>query len=231
MPVPDPFLTLPAPTVAADPTNVNPVLRGGVRVATLPLLTTTLLPGVYEWIEIVTGSVTFQPGVYVIRNKNPITNISLNILGGTITANGVMFYVTDTAAYSAISGSPDNSDGETAPAQTSPLNIVPSVVVNAAVALGSQFSPLNSTDSPFHEIFLYQRRQDYRPIVISHQTLLDGATLRGRLYSKWGHISFIGDGHYDLSFVAGTVRFVSALGMTIAPATLLDSAKDVYLVN
>jgi hypothetical protein len=58
------------------------------------------------------------------------------------------------------------------------------------------------------------------------------ATLQGEIYAKWGHISFIGAlSNYDISFTAGTVSFVTVLGMTISPSTLLDPAKDVYLVE
>jgi hypothetical protein len=81
-------------------------------------------------------------------------------------------------------------------------------------------------------MWIYQRRQDPRPIVITHQGLLGAATLQGAIYAKWGHITFIGAlSHYDISFVAGTARFVTVLGMTISPSTLLAPAKDVYLVE
>lgn len=232
MAVPDPFRNTPVPTTASDPNNVKATLKGGVTVVALPLLgTTTLKPGVYDWIEVVAGNVVFQPGVYIIRKKNPLTSISLNVLAGTITAKGVMFYITDSATYDGVSGTPDNADGESAPARAATLNLVPSVVINAALALGSNFSGLNSPGSPFNGIWIYQRRKDYRPIVISHQGLIGAANLSGQIYAKWGHVSFVGDAHYDLSFTAGTVRFVSVLNMTVAPTTLLESAKDVYLVE
>lgn len=233
MPVPDPYKSLPAPTVTNDPTNVKATLKGGVTVLTLPLLgSTTLYPGVYDWIEVVSGNVTFKPGVYIIRKKNPITNISLSVVAGNITAKGVMFYITDNASYDATSGLPDANDGETAPTRAPILSLIPSVVIDGIAAFGSNFSGLNSPGSPFDGMWIYQRRQDPRPIVITHQGLLGAATLQGAIYAKWGHISLIGAlSHYDISFVAGTVRFVTALGMTVSPSTLLAPAKDVYLVE
>ncbi|MBS0204985.1 MAG: hypothetical protein JSS49_18925 [Planctomycetes bacterium] len=231
MPVPDPHRLLPVPTVATDPINVKSALKGGVTVISLPLLgTTTLQPGVYDWIEIVSGNVKFQPGVYIIRSKNPLTGISLNVLTGNITADGVMFYITNTSNYDGVNGGPDSGDGEVAPGRGATLNLIPSVVINGAVTLGSRFSGLNSPGSPFNGMFLYQRRQDVRPIVITHQALLGAAHLQGRMYAKWGHISFVGDSTYDISLVAGTIRFVTVLGMTIEPSNLLDPAYDVYLM-
>ena len=231
MSVPDPHRLLPVPTVASDSTNVKSTLKGGVTVISLPLLgTTTLQPGVYDWIEVVAGNVKFQPGVYIIRGKNPVTGISLNILTGNITADGVMFYITNTATYDGVSGAPDSGDGEAAPSRAATLNLIPSVVINGAVSLGSKFYGLNSPGSPYNGMFIFQRRQDFRPIVITHQALLGAARIQGRLYAKWGHISFVGDSNYDISFVAGTVRFVTVLGMTVAPTALLDPAYDVYLM-
>jgi len=232
LPVPDPYRSLPAPTVTNDSINVKSSLKGGVSVVSLPLLGRTVLkPGIYDWIEVVDGNVTFQPGVYIIRKRNPITNISLAILAGNITAKGVMFYITDSASYDGSSGAPDSSDGETPPVRASILNLIPSVVINGATAFGSQFTGLDSPGSPFDGLLIYQRRMDYRPIVITHQALLGAATLQGQLYSKWGHITFVGDTRYDLSFTAGTVRFVTVLNMTVAPTHLLEAAQDVYLVE
>ena len=106
LPVPDPSRSLSAPTSASDPDNVNTALRGGVRVVSLPLITspTVLQPGVYEWIEVVSGQVVFEPGIYIIRNVNPVTGLALSIIGGTVTADGVMFYLTNSPGYDAASG-------------------------------------------------------------------------------------------------------------------------------
>src|SRR5207302_913133 len=104
---------------------------------------TVLQPGVYDWIEIVSGSVTFTPGIYIIRSVNPSSGIALNIAGGTVTATGVLFYVTNSAAYDATTGAPDNSDGESRPAAALPSAQTASVMINAALP-GSNYSPLSS---------------------------------------------------------------------------------------
>ncbi len=65
-----------------------------------------MTPGVYDWIQVVSGKVVFNPGVYIIRSVNPVTQIGLSVLAGQVSANGVMFYITNTTTYSATSGAP-----------------------------------------------------------------------------------------------------------------------------
>lgn len=230
-PIPDPLRSLPVPSTSSF-AGLNTTYRGGVSVVSLPLIIapTVLQPGVYDWIEVLSGSVVFQPGVYIIRGKKPLTNISLNLVGGFITAEGVMFYITNSSDYSAASGVPDSGDGETSPSMPSLLNSIPGVVINAAL-IGSSFSPLSGTGSPFDGMLIYQRRQDYRAIVIANQQLLGGSTISGRIYAKWGHVLFAGNGSYDVSIAAGTVRLASVLAITLSPTNRFAAAKDVFLVE
>ncbi len=232
MGVPDPFETLPVPSTASDPTNVNTTLRGGVQVVSLPLVgaPTVLQPGVYDWIEVVSGQAVFQPGIYIIRSVNPISRIALNVVAGTVTANGVMFYVTNSSSYDPKTGAPDDGDGDTRPVISIPASQIPSVLINAAV-LGSSFSPLSSGGSPFDGLLVYQRRSDARPVVVVHSNLLGAGSFGGTFYAKWGHVLFTGAGTYDMRIVAGTARLVTVTGMTIAPAILLPAALDVFLVE
>jgi Flp pilus assembly protein TadG len=231
-PVPDPYRTLPAPSTASDPTNVSTTNYGGVSVTGLPLIGPTkhLYPGVYDWIQVVSGKAMFHPGVYIIRGKNPVTQISLALAAAQITANGCMFYVTNSASYSASTGSPDSGDGEIEPAAPGVTALLPSIVINTAL-LGSEITGLNSPGSPFHGMVLYQRRQDRRPIAIVGLQILGTQSFSGNVYAKWGQIVFAGEGTYDANFVAGTMRFVNVLGVTFKPTTLLPAAKDVYLVE
>ncbi len=231
LPVPDPYSSLPAPTTAIDGKNVVATNRGGVQVISLPLLLppTVLNPGVYDWISIVSGSVVFNPGVYVIRSVNPITHVALNVVAGNVTANGVMFYITDTASYSAATGSPDNGDGNAvAPAQGLGT-LIPSVVI--ASLLGSSYAPLNDASSPFNGLLIYQRRLDRRPIVIADETLLLGGTLKGTIYAKYAEVIFAASGTYDLRLVSGSQLFLNVLQCTLSPSQLLPPAQDVYLVQ
>jgi Flp pilus assembly protein TadG len=232
LPVADPFRTLPPPTVASDPRNVNPTYRGHKTVIGLPLIgpPVVLEPGVYDWIEVISGIAIFKPGVYIIRGRNPLTQLSLSMLAGQVHADGVMFYITNSHGYSAASGLPDANDGEIEPPGVNVATLLPAAVINIGL-LGSTYRPLSDTSSPFHNMLIYQRRHDRRQIVLLQEDLLGNGTLRGTIYSKWGHLVFAGKGTYDARFVVGTVRFVALLNMTINPTATLPAAQDVYLVE
>jgi Flp pilus assembly protein TadG len=231
LPVPDPYANLPAPTVAIDPVNVIATTYGGVQVTGLPLITppTVLNPGVYDWIEVVSGSVVFNPGVYIVRGVNPSTQLALNVVAGTVTANGVMFYVTNTTTYLPTSGAPDASDGNTVAPPPTAMQQIPSVVI--ASLLGSSYSGLNSPASPFNGLLIYQRRLDRRPIVLADQQLLLAGTLQGTVYGKYAQIVFAANGTFDLCLVGGSIRFANILQTMLAPTQPLPPAQDVYLVE
>jgi Flp pilus assembly protein TadG len=231
-PVPDPLIDLPVPTVAVDSRNVSANSYGGVSVTGVPLIgpPVTLEPGVYDWIEVVSGIAVFKPGVYIIRSANPVTQISLLTVAGTITANGVMFYITNSTAYDPLVGAPDSGDGETTPAAPAFMDQIPSVAINAAL-LGSSLTPLNDPSSPFDGMLLFQRRADRRPILFANQMLIAGGTISGAVYAKWGALVFAGQGTYDLRFAAGTVLFADVLDVTLSPTRLFPPAYEVYLVE
>lgn len=235
-PTPDPFRDLPAPTVAADSTNVKADFYGGKTVVGVPLIgpPVILKPGVYEWISVLAGRVEFEPGVYIIRNKDPLTQISLTILAGEVQANGVMFYITDNSGYSPSSGFPDASDAETRPDAggllTSVVDLVPSAVVNIGL-LGSSIKPIQDSASPFDGFSFYQRRHDRRPMVFVQEDLIGNGTLEGNIYSKWGHVILAGKGTFDARFAVGTMRLLALLDIYIQPSVTLPRAKDVYLAE
>jgi Flp pilus assembly protein TadG len=231
LPVPDPFANLPTPTLAVDPVNVKATTYGGVQVIGLPLIgpPTVLNPGVYDWIEVVSGRAVFNPGVYIIRSVNPITQLALSVVAGTVTANGVMFYITNTPTYSPLSGAPDASDGNTVAPPPSAMQQIPSVVI--ASLLGSSFSGLNDPGSPFNRVLIYQRRVDRRPIVLADQQLLLAGTLQGTVYGKYAQIVFAANGTFDLCLVGGSIRFANILQTMLAPTQPLPPAQDVYLVE
>lgn len=230
-PVPDPLINLPAPTLSSDPLNVSATNYGGVRIANLPLVgpPVTLQPGVYDWIEIISGEVTFSPGVYIVRGVNPGSGIAVSITGGTITADGVMFYTTNTTSYAPSDGLPDQNDGSTEPA-SGPMSMIPSVVINVGLT-GSSFSGLNHSSSPFHGMFIYQRRQDRRPIVLVAEQLIGSASLSGTIYAKWGQLVFAGHGTYAIRFAVATARIVNATALSFNPPELFPPARDVSLVE
>jgi hypothetical protein len=229
LPVDDPYKNLPVPTTAADSTNVSTTQYGGRTIVTLPLITTTLNPGVYDYINVVTGKVVFNPGVYIIRGSNGGTP-PLNLVAGQIQANGVMFYLTNSTSYTPASGLPDTGDGEASPAATGSGSLTPSAIINFGLT-GSTFTPLTSASSPFNGMMIYQRRQDRRPVVLIQENLLGAGTIKGTVYAKWGHVILAGIGTYDARFVAGTMRLIALSTLNINPTTLFPPARDVYLVE
>ena len=230
LPVPDPLKTLPVPTLAADAVNVKATNYGGKSIVALPLFPVTLNPGVYDYITVVTGTVVFNPGVYIIRGIDPETQHALQLAAGKVQANGVMFYITNTASYSPATGSPDASDGETEPASSGSGTLLSSAVINLGL-LGSSFSPLNSPNSPFDGMMIYQRRQDRRAIILVQENLIAGGTLQGTVYAKWGHVILAGRGEYTARFAAGTMRLIALLDMSINPSNPFPPARDVFLVE
>ncbi len=251
LPVPDPLRELAPPTipgaanyghvvlvklVSLGPvlSSLSALLQGLLQPLLEPILLNPapLNPGVYDSLTIVSlGEVKFNPGVYVIRNRSPITQMSLCVVGGWVKAEGVMFYVTDSAAYNAASGAPDLADNHGAAPANLLGSVVPSVLL-APLLPGSTISGFNSAGSPFDGMLLYQRRVDRRPIVISGLRLLGGGALSGAIYAKWGHVIFLGGaGTYDLRFVCGTMRVLTVGETTLAPSKKFAAARDVYLVE
>jgi Flp pilus assembly protein TadG len=191
-----------------------------------------LSPGVYNSITVISlGDVRFQPGVYVIRGTSPETQMALTIIGGSVQANGVLFYITDSASYDASTGMPDAGDNS----DTSPGNPLLSSKPSAFIAPllpGSHIAGLSDPSSPFNGMLLYQRRLDRRPIVIAATKLVGGGDISGTIYSKWGHVIFLGGaGSYDLRLVSGTLRVLTVFNTTIAPSRLLPAAQDVLLAE
>jgi Flp pilus assembly protein TadG len=230
-PVPDPYADLPTPTLAADPTNVVATEYGGVSVLTLPLQPPRVLqPGVYDWIQVTLGRVIFEPGVYIIRGVNPVTQMALNITIGNVEANGVMFYITNEPTFSPASGMPDANDGETPPAGPNVMTLLPSALIDVGL-LNSQFSGLNDPSSPFDGILIYQRRQDRRPIVIVQQGLLGNANMSGNVYAKWSHVILTANGTLHSAIACGSLRVLSVLDLRLDPYDPLPPAYDIFLVE
>lgn len=192
----------------------------------------TLEPGVYDSITVLAplGGAKFNPGVYVIRNKSPLTNMSLCILG-PVDAQGVLFYVTDSSSYSAASGQPDAADDSTVAPANPVTSLIPSVVI-ATLMSGGRITGLDDPASPFHGLLIYQRPLDRRLIVLEVQQLLGGGDVSGSIYAKWAHTVFVGGaGTYDLRFVTGTMRVITAFDTTLAPGKLFPPAQDVLLLE
>jgi hypothetical protein len=222
-----------APLIPIVRATVEPIITPTISTMLHSLLTpTTLTPGVYDSITVIsTGNVRFEPGIYIIRSTSPYTNMALTIVGGSVQAEGVLFYITDAANFDAASGQPDTSDDSNAAPPNPPLTSKPSVHI-APLLPGSHISGLQQPGNPLNGMLIYQRRIDRRPIVITATKLAGGGEVSGTIYSKWGHVVFVGgSGSYDLRIVSGTLRVANAFDSTIAPTQLLPPAQDVLLAE
>jgi len=227
--VPDPLADLPVPTIAEDAANVVDIEHGGVTIVGLPLGPETVLsPGVYEWIEVISGRVRFEPGVYIVRGVSPVTQLAINFTAGVVTAEGVMFYVTDNAAYSATTGGVDSTDTGEPPNDA--LVTLPSVLINMSL-LGSNFSALDDPNSVYDGMFLFQRRYDRRAIALMQAELLFPGTIDGQVYAKGGHAILSLWGDSKVAVAAATIRVIVAGELTLRPSSKFDAAQDVFLVE
>ena len=230
-PIADPYADLPVPVVSVDPINIDTTLRGSVTVATLPILPKVVLqPGIYDWIYIISGRVRFEPGIYIIRSTNPLTDVSLLVTGGQIEAEGVMFYFTDASAYDVVMGLPDALDGESEPAVPGVLNLVPSVVVVEGLS-AMTWTGLDDSTSLFDGVLFFQRRHDRRPIVVVQQLSGGPHTWSGSVYAKWGHLMLAGTGTMEINAVVGTMRAAAIGDIRITPSEPLPPSFEVFLVE
>lgn len=199
----------------------------------------TLDPGLYDWIQVNSGSVVFRPGIYIIQSVHPRTGIALNLQGGDVTANGVLFYI-DTASRLTGPRYPYESDDDRdayggdffysgrAAVSFWSTGSTRSVIIN--VGSQSQFSPLRDGASPYDGLLLFQNQNDRRTIEIN-QTSNSSSQLSGIVYAKSGHVSMTARGTSRAAFVVGTMRINAATGCRIEPLRLLPPAEDVYLVE
>jgi hypothetical protein len=177
--------------------------------------TMILQPGVYETIKITGGKVVFTPGIYVLSPQQNVA-FSLEITGGDVTANLVMFYNTG-SDYDVLDGSPDNLDMDNTPAAPSDT-IFGKIKINAAM----QFSPIDTEiytyDPPvsgddFDNMLFYQRRWNDAEIQIEGNS--DEGDLAGTLYAKWAEVKIAGQGTYDAQFVVGSMDLSGQGDITI----------------
>ncbi|WP_234952709.1 pilus assembly protein TadG-related protein [Rhodopirellula baltica] len=196
------------------------------------LCNTTYSPGVYRSMTVIapTGGVTFEPGVYVICGKNPVTEISLCLLG-PIQAEGVLFYITDEASFDSDGNFVEETSGDGAPGSHEVTNIVPSVVI-APLLPGGKLTGLNSPGNPLNEMLIFQHPTDRRPIVMECQQLIGNNALAGTVYAKWGHVQLVAaSAELDLKIASGTARVVTVGTTRLSPKNLFPAAQDVFLVE
>jgi len=204
---PDPLRDLPAPRATY---GVSIIDRGRIR-STTSGTTLAARPGLYSEIFVTAGTVTFQPGIYVIRGG------SLTLTGGTISGRGVLFYLTGTD-YSALYGTPDNGDGENTPTGSTAMG---GVTISTPVTLTGFDNPGN----PMHGLLIYTRRFNTNPIILS-SNVQDG-NLRGTIYSKWGPLTLAGQGTYNVQCIVRKASWIGSqnLTLTLTGSNLVKSTR------
>ncbi len=186
---PDPFRYLPTPTVS---TGVDPTNRGSIKVSG-ENTNATFYPGVYSDIQVSSGTARLMPGIYVVKGGE------VRITGGTVTAAGVMFYLTG-SDYSPYTGLPDANDGEARPPHTTG-NPFGGVTINS----GAFLSPLANTGGPYDGMLIYHRRFNDSVIDVAGNAY-DGL-MTGTVYAKWSLLKLAGQGVFNTQFVVGQVTW------------------------
>lgn len=258
---PDPLINLPTPTFAkgVDTTrrgdisitsaNVQGLTAGGMNFVAVGgesvangLHTATageviLYPGVYDGLRITGGTVYLVPGIYVVAPPRNTTN-ALQITGGTVTAERIMFYNT-AVSYNPLNGTPDVNDGE----DKTPLpntEYAGGFVMNAgmkmspidtkAINYASLYPMAPAVSSDFDGMLFFQRRRHRASIQIQGNS--DQGVLSGTLYAKWSNFAISGQGTYDAQFVAGSMSITGQGDVTILSAGAgRGRAFQIYLVE
>lgn len=248
LPIEDPLLYLPTPMVS---NGVDPTFHGAPQAAdgTLALNKPAdspneiipdpetgedmmvLYPGVYESIKITGGKVELKPGIYVLKPANN-TTFTLDITGGDVIADGIMFYNTG-SDYDALDGSPDTLDGDAPPNPPNDVNFG-NVKINADMQFNgidtSTYAYSPAVSDEFDGMLFYQRRWNDASMQIEGDS--DTGSLSGTLYSKWGDVKLAGQGTYDAQFIVGSMDITGQGDVTINyDGDNLGKAAKVFLVE
>ncbi|HUT14607.1 MAG TPA: TadE family protein [Thermoguttaceae bacterium] len=250
LPVPDPLLYLPTPTVdngvdstfrgAPQASNTNLKLGDQNADAVEPMnyIDTSdpanhvmvLHPGIYQSISVTGGNVRFEPGIYVLRPAANTTN-TLKITGGNVEAQGIMFYNTGDN-YDPQTGLPDAADYDQPPPAADGANFG-AVTINAAM----QFAPIDTEQyfydrdvSAFDGMLFYQRRRNTATADIQGNS--EEGDLSGTMYAKWARFKLAGQGTYDAQFFVGSLEVTGLGDVTLSyVGEKKGKAPQVFLVE
>lgn len=214
----------------------NEVIAGGLYHALAGDV--ILHPGIYESISITGGRVYFIPGIYIMRANKANQDI-LKLTGGTVVADGLMFYNTG-QDYNVTTGAPDNTDlGATPP--TAATTLFGSTAINTSFRTSpidttkynysSLYSGAKSISKEFNGMMFYQRRHNIQVLKITGNT--SETSLTGTFYGKWMPIDISGQGKYDAQFVVShmTVSGSGTVEVTAGNNAPKAMGKSVFLVE
>lgn len=184
----------------------------------------TLNPGIYNAITITGGTVVFQPGIYVLQPpSNGVGQNILQITGGTVTGNGVMFYNTG-SDFVPSTGMPDKNDGSASP---NPPNSTKFQGISIGPA-NVTFTPISGGD--FDGMLFYQRRWNTSTASIAGAS--SNISISGTLYAKWAQFQISGQGSYQGQFLVGSMSVSGGATVTITYAgNRIGKAYQIFLVE
>ncbi len=207
--VPDPFANLAAPSTSSpgvytvvnssNPSGNDPPTPTGV-IRVKDGQTQTVYPGIYSHIRITGGTVTFEPGIYVITGGR--TN-AINITGGTVTGTGVLFY--NTASNYDPSTGTDNGNG---------TSTVGGINISGS---GVALSGLDDPTSPYNGMLFFTDRSNTGTLTpsISIQGGSDGAMVTGTTYAPTANLSISGSGTWNSQFLVNSMSITGQGTVTI----------------
>lgn len=197
-----------------------------------------LHPGIYESIRVVGGRVFMIPGIYVIAGRSGTAG-SLDLSGGTVLANGVMFYVTG-SNYDAASGLPDTGDGALPPPHTdgatlstaslsAALNLSP--IDTTRYNYGSLYNGAVPVSDEYQGIMLFQRRRSNQTISIGGQASV--GALRGGIYARSALVNVSGQGGFNAHFIVGSLDIAGNGTVSVEPSlgATVGRSGAIYLVE
>jgi hypothetical protein len=253
-PVDDPLWDLPVPTtsngvqerywtqnsdgtLSSTTTKTNSLSRVSIGNGDV----VTLWPGIYHSISITGGTVTFEPGIYVVGvDMAAGGGTRFNINGGTVTGSGVMIY--NTGSNYKPDGSNDAGLGE----NTDPSNVnrPPSRVtgadgttanfggmtVNGGSVTLTPYNDTTNTANPFNGVLLYQRRWNESEASVGGNS--NDINLTGTIYAKWAKFGLAGQGRYNAQYIVGSLSISGNALVTInATGRNFGKANQIFLVE
>jgi Flp pilus assembly protein TadG len=222
-----------------NPNDANHVHGGGPNFIENPGAaneTMVLHPGIYTEIKITGGIVRFEPGIYVLRpSAQGNTAFSLDITGGDVTADNLMFYNTG-STYDPVTGAPDNGDFTVplTPEPSAPAGNFGDIKINASFTFcgldSTLYSPGGIDVSDFDNMLFYQRRLSVAEMQIEGNS--SAGNLKGTLYAKFGEVKISGQGTYDAQFIVGSMDITGQGDITIQyNGSGVAKAPQVFLVQ
>jgi len=217
-------------------TTKTEVIANGLY--TVPSGVVVLHPGIYESISITGGTVYFIPGIYVLKANKANQDI-LKMTGGTIYANGLMFYNTG-ANYDSSTGAPDMYDLGTTP-PTAATTLFGSTAINTSFSTtpintsiynyAAMYTGAKAVAKDFNGMMFYQRRHNTQVLKITGNT--SSTSLTGTFYGKWMPLDISGQGKYDAQFVISNMSVSGSGTVEVTAGNNAPKAmgKSVFLVE